>query len=72
MYARHVASRLILYVADPASVPVIGASPPSWMCALLLADKGLEHAIVPLSFARGEHRSSEMLARNPRGTAETA
>jgi glutathione S-transferase len=68
MYARHVARRLILYVAEPASVPVIGASPPSWMCALLLADKGLEHAIVPLSFARGEHRSSEMLARNPRGT----
>lgn len=59
---------LVLYVADPASVPVIGASPPSWMCALLLAEKGLRHEVVPLSFARGEHRSPEMLTRNPRGT----
>jgi glutathione S-transferase len=59
---------LTLYVADPASVPVIGASPPSWMCALLLADKGLAHQVVPLSFSRGEHRTPAMLARNPRGT----
>jgi glutathione S-transferase len=59
---------LTLYVADPASVPVIGASPPSWMCALLLADKALAHELVPLSFSLGEHRSPPMLARNPRGT----
>jgi glutathione S-transferase len=62
------AMTLTLYVAEPGSVPIIGASPPSWMCALLLAEKGLAHEVVPLSFARGEHRSPAMLARNPRGT----
>jgi glutathione S-transferase len=59
---------LTLYVADPSSVRGIGASPPSWMCAALLADKGISHTVVELSFARGEHRSPAMLERNPRGT----
>ena len=59
---------LVLYVADPSSVAVIGASPPSWMCEAVLAAKGLAHRRVALSFARGEHRSPSMLARNPRGT----
>lgn len=57
-----------LYVADPASVRVVGASPPSWMCEALLVEKGVPHARVSLSFEKGEHRSPEMLARNPRGT----
>jgi glutathione S-transferase len=59
---------LVLYVADPASVPAIGVSPPSWMCEAVLAAKCLTYRRVALSFARGEHRSEAMLARNPRGT----
>jgi glutathione S-transferase len=60
--------QLTLYVAKPESVRFIGASPPSWMCALLLEDKGLPHTRVELDFAAGEHRSAEMLELNPRGT----
>src|SRR5690606_3296129 len=59
---------LVLYVAEPASVPRIGASPPAWMAEALLVDKGLPFRRVGLSFERGEHRSPEMLAKNPRGT----
>lgn len=59
---------LTLYVADPASVPRIGASPPSWMVEALLLDKRLAFRRVPLSFERGEHRTTAMLAKNPRGT----
>ena len=59
---------LTLYVAKPSSVRFIGASPPSWMCALLLELKQLEHTIVELDFAAGEHRSPELIALNPRGT----
>jgi glutathione S-transferase len=59
---------LVLYVAEPSSVPAIGVSPPSWMCEALLAAKCLPYRRVALSFARGEHKTEAMLARNPRGT----
>ncbi len=38
------------------------------MVELALAEKGLEFAVRELSFAKGEHRTPEMLALNPRGT----
>jgi hypothetical protein len=50
-------SELVLYIADPSSVPGIGVSPPSWMCAALLAHKGIAHRVVALSYEHGEHRS---------------
>lgn len=59
---------LDLYAAEPASVRVIGASPPSWACTLALREKGLPHRVIELSFERREHRAPEMLALNPRGT----
>jgi glutathione S-transferase len=59
---------LVLYAPDYASVRVIACSPPSWMVHLLLVEKQLDHRVVWLDFARGEHRSAEMLAKNPRGT----
>lgn len=61
-------STRVLYQADPASVRLIECSPPSWMVALLLEEKGLAYTSVLLSFAKGEHRTAAMLARNPRGT----
>jgi glutathione S-transferase len=59
---------LRLYVADPANVPTIQCSPPSWMCLLALAEKGAPHEVVRLDFTRGEHATPAMLAKNPRGT----
>jgi glutathione S-transferase len=59
---------LVLYAPAYASVPVIRCSPPSWMAHILLEAKGLEHRVAWLSFERGEHKTPEMLARNPRGT----
>ncbi len=38
------------------------------MVAIVLEDKGLAFTTRWLSFAKGEHRSPEMLAMNPRGT----
>lgn len=61
-------AELVAYVADPASVPGIGASPPSWMVEALLVDKGLAYRRVALSFEKGEHKTAAMLAKNPRGT----
>jgi glutathione S-transferase len=59
---------LVLYAPEPASVRVIECSPPSWLVLLALHEKRLPHALRQLSFARGEHRTPEMLAMNPRGT----
>lgn len=58
----------VLYVADPASVPVIQCSPPSWMARIVLEEKCVPHEIVALQFDRGGHRTPHMLALNPRGT----
>lgn len=59
---------ITLYAPEPASVRLIECSPPSWAVALALAEKRLPYQTRQLSFARGEHRSAEMLAMNPRGT----
>lgn len=59
---------LTLYTADYASVAVIRCSPPSWMARIALEEKGADYQLRPLSFAAGEHRTPQMLARNPRGT----
>tara|TARA_B100000609_G_scaffold199467_2_gene203171 strand:+ start:5265 stop:5963 length:699 start_codon:yes stop_codon:yes gene_type:complete len=59
---------IVLYMPEYASVRVIECSPPSWMVLLALEEKSLPYKCQELSFARGEHRSPEMLARNPRGT----
>lgn len=58
---------LVLYVADPASVPRVGASPPSAICESLLVAKALPFRRVALSYERGEHKTGAMLALNPRG-----
>lgn len=42
-------------------------SPYSWRCQLVLALKQLPYASHRLEFSKGEHKSPEMLARNPRG-----
>lgn len=59
---------LTLYMPAFSSVRLIACSPPSWMIQLALHEKDLEHRVVELDFAAGEHRTPEMLARNPRGT----
>lgn len=59
---------IVLYMPDFASVRVIQCSPPSWMVQLALEEKGLSYRCETLDFAKGEHRTPEMLARNPRGT----
>ena len=61
-------STITLYQPDFATIRVIECSPPSWMVRLVLLEKGLPHEVVELSFSAGEHRSPEMLERNPRGT----
>jgi glutathione S-transferase len=61
-------SEFVLYAPEPASVSVIRCSPPSWMVQLLLEEKGCSYRVRHLSFAAGEHRTPEMLAKNPRGT----
>lgn len=61
-------SKITLYRPAYASVRLIQCSPPSWMVEMTLAEKGLPFTVERLSFARGEHRTPEMLARNPRGT----
>jgi glutathione S-transferase len=42
-------------------------SPFAWRVQLVLEEKGLPYEPVLLSFAKGEHKSPEHLARNPRG-----
>lgn len=59
---------ITLYRPAYESVRLIQCSPPSWMVELGLEEKGLEFTVKALSFARGEHRTPDMLARNPRGT----
>lgn len=59
---------ITLYAPDYASVPIVKCSPPSWMVEIVLREKGLAYERVALSFEKEEHRSAEMLARNPRGT----
>ena len=61
-------TQITLYMPDPASLRVIECSPPSWMIQLALEEKELPYETRLLSFSAGEHRSPEMLARNPRGT----
>lgn len=53
---------------DPSTIRVVECSPPSWMVRLVLEEKGLDHECKLLSFSAGEHKSPEMLAKNPRGT----
>lgn len=62
------ASEIRLYMPDPSTVRVIECSPPSWIIRLALEEKGLDHETRLLSFSAGEHKSPEMLAKNPRGT----
>lgn len=59
---------LALYMPEPSSVKLIECSPPSWAVELVLEEKGLPFARHLLSFDEGEHRTPQMLARNPRGT----
>jgi glutathione S-transferase len=61
-------STLTLYAPGPATVPVIGCSPPSWMVRLALEEKELPYTLRALSFAAGEHRSEAMRALSPKGT----
>src|SRR5438477_9499467 len=42
-------------------------SPFSWRVQLVLEEKGLPYEPVLLSFAKGEHKSPEHLARSPHG-----
>jgi glutathione S-transferase len=58
----------VLYAPDYASVRVIACSPPSWMVHILLEEKKLLYRVRRLDFAKGEHRTAEMLLLNPRGT----
>ena len=62
------APAITLYRPAYESVRLIQCSPPSWMVEMTLTEKGLPFTAEVLSFARGEHKTPEMLARNPRGT----
>jgi len=53
---------------DPSTIRVVECSPPCWVVRLALEEKGLDHELKLLSFATGEHKSPEMLSKNPRGT----
>jgi glutathione S-transferase len=46
-------------------------SAPAWRVLLTLAVKGIPYDSRLLSFAKGEHKSPEMLAMNPRGKVPT-
>jgi glutathione S-transferase len=59
---------IVLVRPENASVRLIECSPPSWMVAMVLEEKGCPYEEREVSFARGEHRSPEMLELNPRGT----
>lgn len=59
---------LALYMPAAESVKLIECSPPSWAVELALEEKGLPFERHLLSFEKGEHRTDEMLARNPRAT----
>lgn len=62
------APAITLYRPAYESVRLIQCSPPSWMVEMTLTEKGLPFTVERLSFARGEHKTPAMLARNPRGT----
>ena len=57
-----------LFIPEFSGIRVIRCSPPSWMAQLALAEKGVHAEYVVLDFNKGEHKTPEMLARNPRGT----
>lgn len=57
-----------LFLPDFQTIAVIGCSPPSWACQLALEEKSVPREDVWLDFAAGEHKTPDMLARNPRGT----
>jgi glutathione S-transferase len=59
---------ITLYRPDYASVRLIQCSPPSWMVDIALREKALPFTVCELSFAKGEHKTPAMLAKNPRGT----
>lgn len=63
-----VPANITLYRPDYASVRLIQCSPPSWMVEIALREKSLPFTVHELSFARGEHKTPAMLAKNPRGT----
>lgn len=53
--------QITLYVPDPASVRVIQCSPPSWMVRWAVLEKRHVPRLVQLDFARGEHKTPQML-----------
>jgi glutathione S-transferase len=57
-----------LFLPDFAGVPVVGCWPAGWACQLALEEKSVPREDRWLDLAAGEHRSPEMLERNPRGT----
>lgn len=59
---------VVLYAPEVESVAVVACSPPSWMIQLALLEKRVPHRLQWLDFRSGDHRTPEMLARNPRGT----
>lgn len=59
---------ITLYMPDFASVQLIACSPTAWSVMIALEEKGLPYSRHVLSFPNAEHRSREMLDRNPRGT----
>jgi len=59
---------LTLYMPDFKTVRMVECSPPSWMVHMVLEEKAVDYEVLLLSYTAGEHRSPEMLARNPRGT----
>jgi len=59
---------ITLYAPRFSSIRVIECSPPSWAVVLTLGEKLLTYSARALAFDKGEHRTPEMLARNPRGT----
>lgn len=59
---------LTLYYPSFSSIPIIGASPPSWMILLALHEAGLPCTFRLLDFAKNEHKSPDFLALHPKGT----
>jgi glutathione S-transferase len=61
-----VKGELTLYMPDVSTLRLLECSPEAWMVQLALEEKGLDYQVRCL--LSGEHRSAEMLVRNPRGT----
>jgi glutathione S-transferase len=61
-------SDVTLWVPRNDTVAVILCSPPSWAAQIVLEEKRAPYELRELSFEANEHRTPEMLAKNPRGT----